>query len=396
MSQNAVSHPFPQRRHDLDWLRVAAFGFLIFYHIGMFYVTWGWHVKSPHMGPWLEPLMAVVSPWRLPLLFLISGIALHFAIDKAQLRDFLPRRIGRLALPILFGMLVVVTPQAYFELLNKGEIAPGYLEFYPRYLNLWSGFSIITPTYNHLWYVLYVLLYTLIIAALLPLLRRAGGMVEQAIGWLMRGAFGWRLILCPALAFMAFGALLAPHFPVNMMVVGDWYNHSILFSALLIGWFIAKSDAFWSGLPRHLLPLVLVAAMLGIVLFVARLDWGAVRADPLLFAVMMGVRLTFMWAMILVLLALAQRWLNRPGKALDFLNEAVFPYYILHQTIIVAVGFWLAQSVLPVWLEASILVLTTLVGCVVLTEIIKRIPLLRPLFGLRPIRPRPQTQAHPA
>ena len=67
-------YPVAGRRHDLDWLRVGAFGFLIFYHIGMFYVTWDWHVKSPYAGPGLEPAMGLVNPWRLALLFFMDHL----------------------------------------------------------------------------------------------------------------------------------------------------------------------------------------------------------------------------------------------------------------------------------------------------------------------------------
>lgn len=84
-----------ERRHDLDWLRVGALGLLIFYHIGMFYVTSDWHVKSPYAGPFLEPLMGLINQWRLGLLFLISGAALRFAMDKAKMGKFLPQRLRR-------------------------------------------------------------------------------------------------------------------------------------------------------------------------------------------------------------------------------------------------------------------------------------------------------------
>ena len=72
------------RRHDLDWLRIAAFGLLILYHVGMFYVSWPWHAKSAHAPVTsLEMPMRLIGGWRLPLLFVISGVALRFAFDKA-------------------------------------------------------------------------------------------------------------------------------------------------------------------------------------------------------------------------------------------------------------------------------------------------------------------------
>lgn len=382
-----------ERRYDLDWLRVIAFGFLIFYHIGMFYVTWGWHVKSPHAGPWLEPVMALINPWRLPLLFLISGIALRFAIDKSRLRQFVPRRFLRLFVPIVFGMLVVCAPQAYFELYSKGETGSDFWAFYSQYLDFDMEFSILTPTWNHLWYVVYILAYTLAVVALLPVLRRLDGAAEALFGWLGRGALGWRLLLVPVLPFLCTEWLLAPHFPSTHAFYNDWANHAELFSIVLIGWFAAKSSGFWRAVQRHLGPAIIVAIGLLLVLAVARLNWGSVRADQGLTTLMTVVRTGFMWAAIVAMLGLAQRYLNRSGRVLRFLTEAVFPYYILHQTLIVAVGFWVGGLLLPVWLEAGIIVVATVGGCVVLTEAIKRVPPLRPLFGLpwraeaiRPVR----------
>ncbi|MCW1980937.1 surface polysaccharide O-acyltransferase-like enzyme [Xanthomonas arboricola] len=69
-----------QRRHDLDWLRVIAFGLLVLYHVGMYYVTWDWHVKSPTTHLMLEPVMLLSSPWRISLLLLISGVATAFML----------------------------------------------------------------------------------------------------------------------------------------------------------------------------------------------------------------------------------------------------------------------------------------------------------------------------
>ena len=114
-----------QRRHDLDWLRVIAFSLLIFYHVGMYYVSWGWHVKSPYSGEFLEPIMQLLNPWRLSLLFVISGVAFRFASDKFSRSTMAKLRTRRLLIPLLFGSFVIVAPQTYFELLANGVITPG-------------------------------------------------------------------------------------------------------------------------------------------------------------------------------------------------------------------------------------------------------------------------------
>src|SRR3979490_1954575 len=87
-----------ERRGDLDWVRIAAFGLLIFYHLGMLYVSWGFHIKSAHRVTALEPLMLVLNPWRLSLLFLVSGVASRFMLRKYAVLPLLRSRTARLFL----------------------------------------------------------------------------------------------------------------------------------------------------------------------------------------------------------------------------------------------------------------------------------------------------------
>lgn len=163
------------RRHDLDWVRVLAFGLLVLYHVGMYYVTWDWHINSPAAGPALEPFMMLSSPWRLSLLFLVSGVATAFLLARAR-RDaaaangrvrFLGPRSWRLLVPLAFGMLVVVPPQSYYEVVEKlpGGYHDGYLAFWGRYLAGDGSFCrgddcLVLPTWNHLWFVAYLWAYT--------------------------------------------------------------------------------------------------------------------------------------------------------------------------------------------------------------------------------------------
>src|ERR1700742_4282089 len=100
--------PASERRVDLDWVRIAAFGLLIFYHVGMLYISWGFHIKSAHRMTALEPLMLVVNPWRLALLFLVSGAATRFMWRKYAIGPLLLSRSIRLLIPLIFGMLVIV------------------------------------------------------------------------------------------------------------------------------------------------------------------------------------------------------------------------------------------------------------------------------------------------
>ncbi len=374
------------RRYDLDWLRAIAFGLLIFYHIGMFYVTWGWHVKSAYAGPAAEPLMLIVNPWRLALLFFISGAAVRFATDKApSLWRFAGSRAFRLGLPILAGMIVVVAPQSYFQVRQAGLIEPGYMAFWGDYLNLEQLFPMITPTWNHLWYVVYLLVYILVITPFLPFLRR---FAEGAGGRLFAAMTGGplRLLLIIAVPFILYEQFLSPHFPTTHDLVNDWANHAHRFTIFLVGYFAAKNQRFWRSVDAALPMAVVLVIGLGVLRLWVRehgeivfdAEWRAVTV-PL----MRVVGVYYAWSFILALFALAQRYLNRPSGALRYFTGAVFCYYILHQTIIIIAGFYLTQLRLGVWPEFLLVTAITVIGCAAGYELLKRIPLLRLFFGIR-------------
>lgn len=379
--RQAGSAALPQRRYDLDWLRVFAFGMLILYHVGMFYVSWAWHVKSRYASHFLEPAMGLVNPWRLALLFLISGIALRFATDKTALKKFLPERFVRLFVPLAFGMAVICMPQAYAELRFKGEIGPGVLAFYPQYLSF-GDFSIIVPTWNHLWYVAYMLVYTLIAAACLPMLRRsAEGWGASLCAWLRAGP-AWRLLLVPAIPFAIYRLMLDPLFPTTNTLWGDWANIAHTLSIFAIGFIVAKNENFWSAVDGALPAAAGLSAALGATVLAARLNvetTGVHGEMPLAVGVL---QVLYAWSVIVALLGLARRFANRPSRTLTYLTGAVFPYYILHQTIIVVVGYWFTMHEVPLSVEAGAIMAATVLGCAFGYEIIRRVRVLRPLFGL--------------
>ena len=372
------------RRHDLDWLRVVAFGLLIFYHIGMFYVSWGWHVKSRYAGGSGEGLMLLLNPWRLSLLFFISGVAVKFLIGKVGSRSFMRSRFKRIFIPLVFGMLVIVPPQTYFELQRLGELDGGLARFYLNYLTLDQLYSVITPTWNHLWYLAYILVYSLTLALMLravPFGVRAG--TQRLFERLMRGPF---VILVPAAIFILYRFTLVPYFPTTHDLVSDWASHANYFTVFMLGYGAAKSDVFWTRI-RALRWLTLASALLlGAALSLAWANWDMVSANSLMLQAAQAGRVLYAWLVILALLGLAQAHINRPGRVLGYLGEAVYPYYILHQTIIILIGVWLTPMALGGGLEFILLTLSTTLGCALLYEyIIRRSSLLRPLFGLKAV-----------
>ncbi len=388
-----------QRRHDLDWVRVAAFFLLVLYHTGMYYVTWDWHVKSPYASEVLEPFMLLSSPWRLSLLFLVSGTATAFLFAKrtASGKGFLGQRSWRLLVPLVFGMLVVVTPQAYYEVVEQlpGGYHDGYLAFWGRYLQAdphfcRDGDCLDVPTWNHLWFVAYLWIYTLV--AWLGL-RRFPRAVEAAGAWCERHLTGVGLLLWPSL-WLALARLgLLDRFEQTHALVDDWYNHAQYLPLFLLGIVVARRDAVWDALHRQRrIALALAAAGYAFIVWYFH-GSGYDDATPPPEALRMLQRAVwslFQWTAIAAILGFARGWIVRETPTLRYLQEAVFPVYILHQTVIVV----LAHNAQPLGLrpavEGPLLVLATFALCFLGFEVIRRMRWLRPLFGLGPM---PKTAA---
>lgn len=376
-----------ERRPDLDWIRVGAFFLLILYHTGMFYVPWDWHVKSPHPVEALQPFMLLTNPWRLTLLFLVSGAATRFMADKMTAGGLAKARVARLLPPLLLAVFVIVPPQSYYEIVEQAGFTGSYAEFYGKYVTASGGWCdadgcLITPTYNHMWFVAYLFFYSLILAGVIAVARKGlehvGAAVERALS-------GPGVILWPLAFLVLIRATLYARFPVTHALVDDWYNHALSFGAFLLGFMIAKSEPVKQALIRHRWWSLGLAA-LGYAIF-ATLR----RAFPDFDDTQTGILLDQsayvldQWCAIAAVLGFGARHLTKGGPVLTYLTLGVFPFYIVHQTWIVVAGHNLAKLGLPQGLEAAILVASTFAVCFATYEIVRRVNILRPWFGLKPL-----------
>lgn len=369
------------RRVDLDWVRILAFGLLILYHAGMAYVPWNWHIKSAHPIAALEPVMRLVNPWRLALLFLVSGAATHFLARKVQGVNLFRSRTWRLLLPLAFGMLVIVPPQAYVEVVEKTGYTGSLLDFYrDHYLAFRTEFCrpgpcLILPTWNHLWFVAYLWVYTAAVCMLSP------ATLTRVAGVLARRLAGPALIVVPVALLALYRIVLWPRFPSTHALTDDWYNHALFGTFFLFGLLFARSPGIWAAIDRYRwLALVLGAgayaalAVLRGVPFTAT-PWTAVTGG-VLYAI-------DQWSFTLAALGFAGRWLTRDSSVRRYLTDAIFPCYIIHQTAIILIVYWLKPFGLMTGLEAGIVILGTILASIATYDVARRVVWLRPLFGLK-------------
>jgi len=383
------------RRFDIDALRVLLLGLLILFHVGALYTGWDWFLSSQYQSRWIAYLSAPLHLWRMSLLFFISGLAINFMRRDSNGGgcEILRLRSTRLLIPLFFGTLFLVPIQPYCQAVWHHRIEPGFLRFLADYYRLkpWANGTFYGAedrlATGQLWYLLYLWLYTAALVLILPLLD--GGSGQRMRHWLcsLRGA---ALLLIPALPKIFALFVLSQRFAGRDMLVEDWSHHVSYFSFFLLGHLVATDEGFWSELVRLRTFALAVAVILWPVCVLAgkQADHALAgnAAVPLLADILAAVDT---WAWVAAVLGWAATLLNRPFKWLPYASDAIIPWYMLHQSIIVGVAFVLVPMKLGPLLEPLLVIAATVAGCGLSHEFfIRRHTLLRLLFGMKERRAR--------
>ncbi len=374
------------RRHDVDWLRNLAFILLIFYHIGMFYVQdWDWHVKSSYQSESLQNWMILVNQWRMPLIFLISGIALSLVEGKIRQGQLLKLRFLRIFIPLVAGMYFIVPLQSYYEAIQKLGYSGGYWSFWLEYINPATHLypehhngPLGLLTWNHLWYLAYIWHYTLIYLIIRPVLKPLTDKLSNV------NIHPLIIFLLPVVPLMLYTIWLKPLYPRTHALVDDWYIHAFYLTFFLLGYVIAKAKIAWQSI-TELRRVWLCLAIVGYaVIYLEHNKIVTVEESDTgvqIFGAFWGA--ANRWAWMLMVVGYAGAYLNKPNKLLGYLNQAVLPWYILHQSVIILLAMNLSPLQLGGFWESTVLVVGTFVACAVTYEVIRRMNLLRFVFGMK-------------
>jgi glucans biosynthesis protein C len=359
----------------LDALRVMALGLLIAYHVGMYYVTWDWHLKSPFASTTLEPWMRLVNPWRMSLLFLISGAVTAILLQRGA-PGWLGLRLGRLGLPLAAGVLVIVPPQSYWQVVEQMGYRGSYLDFLPLYLGGHEGFCkpagpcLTLPTWNHLWFLPYLMVYTLVLWASV---RLAPSWLERAGLTLSGSLSALTLLVAPWLVLAAGRLALRPWFDVTHALVDDALAHAQYLPAFIAGAIFASTPGAWPAIARLRVTALLV--MLGAWLFL--LSAQEVPVPPLRM-----VYAAQQWAGVIAALGFAWVHLNRPKPWLNRLATRIFAVYVLHQTLVILLAVAIRPLALQPFAEGPLLIVGTVMSALALVRMCEAVNPLRPWLGL--------------
>jgi peptidoglycan/LPS O-acetylase OafA/YrhL len=365
-----ASSPTLRERYDfLDWLRVLAILVLLFFHTGMMFTGWGWHVENAEVIPSLLLPMDLAHRLRMPLLFVIAGAGMWFALGSRSGAQVVKERSLRLLLPLAFCMFVIVPPQIWYERLLRGQWSGDFASFYLERVLQFQPYPQGDFSWHHLWFIAYLYVYVVLLIPLLVAWRR------QAVS-LQPGP--WLYLLCIPLAVNE--ALLKPLFPESHNLVSDWYifNHYLLLT--LYGFALASMSAPWDWLARwrhRSLTIALTVFAVAMFLF----EYDVIRRDTPADAVVANV---FTWSWLMVFIGYGRQHLSLSNGVLRWARDASYPIYILHQTLIVAIGYYVIQMRWTPWTKYWVVLVATMIGCVAMYElVVRRFGTTRLLFGMK-------------
>ena len=380
-----------QRHYGMDWLRIAAFALLIVYHVAMVFAPWAWVIKTPQSYPALIAPMALLTPWRLPLLFAVSGYASRKLYDRgAGPGAFARSRAIRLLVPLAFGMAVIVPLEMWVRVMETGY-AGSYLHFWTvDYWRTGEFYGREFPSWEHLWFVAYLAAYSFLLAAALAVAgTRAQGWMRRGADWL---AAGNRILWLPLAVLIAARLALLFVAPERQGLTRDWAGHAQYLPIFLFGFVLAGAPQLWPAVRRAWKAGLAIAALTGIVIVAIELRWpGSATPPHAMMALDRGCRIAMAWGMILALLHLAESHWNRDHRWRRPLAEAVFPFYIVHHPAIVLIAWYTLPLGLPPLAEFAVLLAGTIAVCLAVYALGRQVRWLRPLIGLRPLARAPRS-----
>jgi glucan biosynthesis protein C len=369
-----------QRRHDIDWLRLLAVFFLFSFHTARVFDTYEInYVQNAEPSAGITALFVHgFNPWHMQLFFTLAGMSSFFALRFRSGKEYLRERFRRLLIPFIFGVLVIVPPQVYYaERLHNG-FSGSYLDFYPSFFRInpadLSGYTGgWTPA--HLWFILF--LYVLSLLAL-PLFLH------------FKGEIGKPRLASFALALQKPGLIFLLGIPLALSLLlpdlgGKNPFYYLLF--ILFGYIFAAEERFDPILQQNRKS-ALIIGLGSVVLFVARLYWrielpserALMLVDGFIFSV-------GSLACVIALLGYVLERLKFSNRFLQYFAPAAYPIYILHQTIIMVVAFYVVSWQCSPWAKFVLIVgISFVVTMSIYDMLVRRNNITRFLFGMKPLR----------
>ena len=378
-----------KRFYYIDALRVIAILMMFVFHVLMVFVAeWSWHIKNPEVSHMLLEINFWMSSFRMPVLFFVAGYISYILMQRMSWQAFAVLRFKRLLIPTFLWTFLLVAPQIYFERKLQG-VSQDYWEFYQSFLQFqwWPEGNF---HWLHLWFIPYLFCYNLLSLPIFRLLKGNKQLVQFLEAFFQKR---YALFLFVFIAILPY-TFLYPIYNASYDLINDWARHTFFFFFMVAGLLFFRFPQLsnkMSAQRRRYLTLAFLSILAiniirwnGLEPFTIYENWQN-QPQTYLYLALLNFN-TWMW--VFTSLGYGKKYLNRGSQLLRYANAAVYPFYILHQTVIVVIAYYVVQREDALSLKLVFL----LVICFVITVLIYHL-FIRPynwirfLFGMKQSKP---------
>jgi hypothetical protein len=375
---NAISS---ERNYAIDWLRVFAMFTVFLFHCARFFDRQDWHVKNPQSDTIITFIVLFLAQWIMPLFFILSGISSYYSLGFRKAGIYIRGRFKRLMIPLIFGIFVLIPPQVYFERVSHFQFKGSFIQFFPHYFD---GFYAFGGNFAwmglHLWYLLMLFVFSLLTLPFFIYIQREPrpAFISKFRSFLERK--GTLFLL--ALPLAALEMLLDPA-TIGRRDFGGW--SPFLYLIFFIYGYVVLTQHRLQHIVQKQRNIALAGGLITTTTALAVLiSKGFPEFGSAYYFLMTTIRAFNSWLWLLAIIGFGFHYCNFNNKFLTYANEAVLPFYILHQTIIVTIAFYLIGLYIPVGIKYFMIASTSMIAILALYEVfIRRVNILRFLFGLK-------------
>jgi len=363
------------RKYYIDWIRIILIASVFLFHIGKIFNASNWSIKNDVRFGELNIIMSLTSIWRMPLLFLISGVGTFYAVKIKNSGQYLKERFIRIFMPFIIGVFTLIPIQVYYEKIDE------YDSIFHFYANIFHG---IYPTGNfswqhHLWFLLYLFLISLIISPFLKYFKTQSFLIFKYYSTSILSKklrLNWiALILILTQYILQFS--IGENTIFGSIDLIKFANYFIFFIA---GFILMTDEDLIENIEKQRF-LYLSQTLLVTAIYLAskyfNYNSNIIEISKIIIS----------WSFGITVLGFAKFYLNTDTKYRAYFNEAIYPFYLLQQPVIIVVGYYIIQLEIPILLKMiSVIFISLLVIVILYLLIIYPYNIIRFAFGLKPIK----------
>jgi len=354
------------RRNDIDWLRNLGILLLIPFHTAHVFTYWGInYIKDVELSWILTWFISLTAFWFMPLLFFLAGASSFYSLIKRTGKEYLKERFYKLFIPFLFCVPLIIPPQAYIAKITNKGFEGSYIDFLKGYF---TDFSDLTGYYGsftpaHLWFILYLFIFSLCAVQLFIKFKNTR----------------LKILNSPVVLILFF----IPMTISEVLPAPGGKNPLYFFLIFLAGYFLCKDETTQSAINKMRFKcLVILIPVVSLFLTFRYLNRGA---DPYSTS---SIALAFLrnfsvWITLIVILGYGNKFLSKTNKFLQYMNKIGFPLYILHQTILIVIAYFIIKLQINIFIKFILINLLTFLICILLIEIFKKFFITRWIIGIK-------------